>query len=251
MSAPTLGQRFRNARKREGLTQEALGLKISVTQATIANYEAESSFNPATRQKLEEILGPLTLKKSLLMLIVSRVNLRLLAFGYAKTEPRKAYPFRSLPRRLISQLPRFTTLKNGRIKNPQSATKSSLAAVFNEKIPEEIEKEIDEEQRIEGLGSLIDFDPLDKAKWPPCSGVYVLYDVSQRPIYVGKAKKIAGRLGSHEQKFWFKYPIVAYGSFIEVMDKNTRHQLEQVLIKFLKTNAVLNKQSVESFEEEE
>jgi transcriptional regulator with XRE-family HTH domain len=125
-------------------------------------------------------------------------------------------------------------IENGKIKNPQSATKASLAAAFHERIHDEIEKEIDEEQSIEGLGNLIDFDPLDKAKWPQCAGVYVLYDVSQRPIYVGKAEKIASRLKNHEQQFWYKYPIVAYASYIEVTNKVTRHQLEQVLIKFLK-----------------
>ncbi len=45
--------------------------------------------------------------------------------------------------------------------------------------------------------------------------------------------------------FWYKDPIVKYGSFIEVKDKTLRSQLELVLIKVLKNNAVINKQGVE------
>jgi hypothetical protein len=40
---------------------------------------------------------------------------------------------------------------------------------------------------IEGVGNLVDFDPHDDANFPSGPGVYVFYDVSQRPIYVGKA----------------------------------------------------------------
>jgi excinuclease UvrABC nuclease subunit len=77
----------------------------------------------------------------------------------------------------------------------------------------------------------------------------VLYDNTERPVYVGKGKKIAARLKVHEkQKFWIE-PLVTYASYIEVKNEKTRHQLEQVLIKFLKSNAVLNKQSVEGFDE--
>jgi hypothetical protein len=52
-------------------------------------------------------------------------------------------------------------------------------------------------------------------------------------------------VGGHEDKFWFKFPIVSHGAYIEVKDDALRHQVEQVLIKFLKSNAVINKQSVD------
>lgn len=95
-----------------------------------------------------------------------------------------------------------------------------------------------------------DFDPYDETQWPEGPGVYVLYDVTERPVYVGKGQKIATRLKAHEkQKFWIK-PFVSYASFIEVKDATMRHQLEQVLIKFLKSNAVINVQSVEGFGDE-
>ncbi len=61
---------------------------------------------------------------------------------------------------------------------------------------------------------------------------------------MGKSRSIAERLDDHEDKFWFKAPIVQSASFIKVEDEDTRHKLEQVLIKFLKSNAVINQQGV-------
>jgi len=112
-------------------------------------------------------------------------------------------------------------------------------------VPEDVRTEMEEEQEIAGLGPLTDFDPHCAEDRPKVPGVYVFYDVSDRPVYVGKAKDIKGRVGSHEEKFWFKYPIVSHAAYVEIADQNLRHQVEQVLIKFLKSNAVINKQSVD------
>ena len=72
--------------------------------------------------------------------------------------------------------------------------------------------------------------------------MYVLYDISQRPIYVGKASNIAGRLNDHGTRFWYKRPLVETGAYIEIQNKLLRDQIETVLIQFLKNNAVINKQ---------
>jgi hypothetical protein len=92
---------------------------------------------------------------------------------------------------------------------------------------------------------LTDFDPYDDRNLPSVAGVYVFYDVSERPIYVGKAATISNRVKEHKDKFWFKFPIVDHAAYIPVSDEKVRHQIEQVLIKFLKSNAVINRQSVE------
>ncbi len=59
----SLGQRIRRARQREGLTQEALGQKVGVKQATVAVWEGGGGLTAANRKKLEEVLGPLTIKR--------------------------------------------------------------------------------------------------------------------------------------------------------------------------------------------
>jgi len=39
-------------------------------------------------------------------------------------------------------------------------------------VPNEVVTDIEREQAIVGLGSLIDFDPDSKDDWPKCAGVY-------------------------------------------------------------------------------
>ena len=73
----------------------------------------------------------------------------------------------------------------------------------------------------------------------------MFYDVSQRPIYVGMSDDVRRRILDHSEKFWFKAPIVETGSYVEIKDKTLRRQVETLLIKFLKSNAVLNRQNVE------
>ena len=98
-----------------------------------------------------------------------------------------------------------------------------------------------------GLGPLVDFDPHHEADLPAVTGVYVFYDVSDRPVYVGKTpvRTIRDRVKDHNDKFWFKRPIVDHAAYIEVADQNLCAQIEQILIRFLKSNAVPNKQHVD------
>ena len=98
---------------------------------------------------------------------------------------------------------------------------------------------------VQGLGSLVDFDPHADDERPEEPGIYVFYDISERPIYVGEARNVRIRIRGHEEKFWFKRPIVESASWIRVEDEILRKQIETLLIKFLKSNAVINKQNVE------
>jgi hypothetical protein len=132
-------------------------------------------------------------------------------------------------------------IENGKFQNPQAATRDKLAKALCPADPPPSPPP----PTATGVGVLTDFDPHSTQDWPKCSSVYVLYDISQRPIYIGQGIDIAVRLNHHIGMFWYKDPIVKYGSFIEVKDKTLRSQLELVLIKVLKNNAVINKQGVE------
>jgi len=98
---------------------------------------------------------------------------------------------------------------------------------------------------VDDVGELIDFNPHNYADLPATPGIYVLYDVSERPIYVGQASDIRSRIGSHNEKFWFKDPIVHTAAYVTIEDKVLRKKIETLLIRFLKSNAVLNKQNVD------
>ncbi len=132
-------------------------------------------------------------------------------------------------------------IENGKFQNPQAATKSKLTAALKLTTPPP-----DKPSPIAGIGPLEDFYPHDKTDWPKCSGVYVLYDKNERPVYVGQSSNISIRLSHHFGMFWFKHPIVAKGSFVEVKDATLRKQLESALIRFMKKSLVINVQGVKS-----
>lgn len=131
-------------------------------------------------------------------------------------------------------------IENGQIKNPRPETRAALAMALKESVPQSVEAEILRNFEIPGLGEFQDFVPHDKDQWPRAAGIYVLYDISDRPIYVGQGNVVHSRLREHEQKFWYKRPIVDKASFIQVDDGELRMRIETILIKFLRSNAVIN-----------
>ena len=73
----------------------------------------------------------------------------------------------------------------------------------------------------------------------------MLYDISGRPLYIGQRMSIDKRLRNHNDKFWFKPPIVQTDSYVQIDEKPLRERVEAVFIKFLKSNAVINKRLVD------
>jgi len=109
----------------------------------------------------------------------------------------------------------------------------------------EAKEEAREEATIEEVGEWFDFDPNNPTEWTAGAGIYVPYDIANRPIYVGQGQRISTRLRDHQEKFWFRAPIVQNAAYVSIESKLLREQIEKVLIKFLKSNAVLNQQNVE------
>jgi transcriptional regulator with XRE-family HTH domain len=246
--AADIGQRIRRTRQREGLTQAELAEKIGVTQGAIAAWEgSRASPTEANKKKLKSILGWARVRAS--SEPSQDVGEEVSSFGAWLREQRleKSLSVPELAKRANVSSPAIYNIENGKIQNPQANTRQRIAAALETAVPDMVVDETTESQEVPGLGALTDFEPHEKKDWPTCAGVYVLYDVSQRPIYVGKGDKISTRLRVHEEKFWFRRTMVEYASYIEVQDKALRHQLEQALIKFLKNNAVINKQSTDEF----
>ncbi len=142
--------------------------------------------------------------------------------------------------------PQIYNIIAGRSRNPQQKTRERLEAALEAKPAGEAKPA---EVTIPGMGDLTDFDPHDQTLLPDVPGVYVFYDITDRPVYVGKAVKgqrtIRVRVREHYEKFWFKRPIVDNAAYIEIGDEELCKSVERALIKFLKSNAVLNKQHVE------
>lgn len=213
-------------------------------------WEAGGGLTDANQKKVEQILGPLSAKTQANTGAIPGPEIS--SFGLWLREQRSKAPM-SVPE-LATQSGVSTAaiyrIEGGIIQNPQSSTLDKLSKALKLSVPIQVVKETEQSQEIAGLGTLTDFLPHSKNTWPKCAGVYALYDVSQRPIYIGKADKISARLSQNYDRFWCKSHIVEFGSYFEVKDKQLRHQLEQVMIKFLKSSAVINKQSTEGFDEE-
>ncbi len=130
---------------------------------------------------------------------------------------------------------------NGVTRSPRPETRKKLADAIQGIVPAEVEAKIESEATpLPGL-AWVDFTPNDLETVPKQGGVYVFYDITDRPVYVGKSdRNVRNRVRDHQTRFWFKYPLVVRGSFLAVADPVLCVQIETVLIKFLGKHALLN-----------
>ncbi|WP_336799489.1 hypothetical protein [Kaistia sp. MMO-174] len=133
----------------------------------------------------------------------------------------------------------------GNTASPKKETRDRLAAALNEAIPEAIQTEIAEQSMPIAGYDWVDFTPSDLETVPEQSGVYVFYDVTDRPVYVGKSSKnVRTRVKDHKTRFWFQAPLVVRGAFLAIPDPDMCLKIETVLIKFLGKHALLNSKGV-------
>ena len=127
---------------------------------------------------------------------------------------------------------------NGKTQSPRPETRAKLAQALNEVIPAEVEIQIEKEAAaVPGL-SWSDFTPSDLQTIPQAGGVYVFYDTTDRPVYVGMSKaNVRARVKDHQTRFWFKEPLVVRGAFLEIPDPELCLKIETILIKFLGKHA--------------
>lgn len=98
--------------------------------------------------------------------------------------------------------------------SPRQETRDKLAKALKKKVPVKIQKQLDEDaSAIPGL-AWVDFTPSDLQTIPESGGVYVSYDTTDRPVYVGMSKaNVRQRVRDHQTRFWFKEPLVVRGAF--------------------------------------
>lgn len=240
---PNLGETVSSSLLRErrlanALSQADLAKRLSVSQALISQWESGKA-KPSNNQfdRLNEILGQLTSASEIATEAESQTPI---AAWLSRSLAKNDLTATELAARAKVSTPTIYNILAGRAQNPQSKTITALEKALDDKF--ESRKEVSEASQISGIGELIDFNPYEKDEIPSRPGVYVLYDISQRPIYVGKARKISDRLRDHSDRFWYKRPLVETGAYVEVSDEKLRSQIETVLIQFLKNNAVINKQ---------
>jgi transcriptional regulator with XRE-family HTH domain len=229
------GADIKRLRVEADLTQTQLAEKMKVSQTMISAWETgRVAISGDTEKQLSQLFGRQRSGSS---------N----PFGsWLKREREKRnWTVQELANKAKISAPAIYNIEAGRITTPRGQTKEAIADALNTTIPSDVAELVKSESEIAGLGSFLGFDPHERDEWPDAPGVYVLYDLTDRPVYIGQGRNIAIRIRDHEQKKWFLSPIVETASYIEVPDEQLREQIESLLIKFLKSNAVLNKQKVD------
>lgn len=246
----TTGERVRRNRIRVGWTQADLGEKVGVSQMTVSNWESgKAVLKGEQKQQVFALLG-LTKTEAEEAEAQSpqpsqETGPSAVAAWLTRTRLDRKMSVPELAEASDVTAGQIYNIESGRTTNPRPSTIQKLEAALKERLPSETKAEIKEEATVEGVGEFFEFDPHDPDDWPDVPGIYVLYDISDRPIYVGQGSSIRKRIRDHEEKFWFKHPIVSTASYISVPEGELRRKIESILIRFLKRNAVINKQGVE------
>ncbi len=244
------GELLKSARLSEGLSRLKAAQKLNVSQLSIFNWENQrASPQAANVDALVQVFGGDAFNPETAMKADGEGNLSLATWVFQK-RTEKGWSRRQLANAAdVSQMT-IWNIETGRTLNPQSETIERLENALEEQIPEDLTADITEaaELEVEGVGPFTEFDPHDEESLPKIAGIYVFYDISERPVYVGKAENIAKRIRDphtdHWDKFWYRPPIVQSGAYVRVENEQLRHQIEAVMIKFMKSNAVINKQGV-------
>ena len=140
--------------------------------------------------------------------------------------------------------PGIWNIVKGNTRYPRETTRNKISAALNQPVPEELEKKLQSEATVSGF-VWTDFSPYDLQTIPTAGGVYVFYDITGRPVYVGKSRtNVRNRVNDHQTRFWFKHPLVDRGSFLAISDPAMCDTIEMVLIKFMGTHALLNVKGV-------
>ena len=239
------GKILLDLRRTENMTQEMLGKKLQIAQPIVSQIESGKQ-TPSSVQ-VEAIIDIFGLQP-----FVDGSSTKLEANSLLSNWLRHAMEEKSMTvkdlveRTGLSRTP-IDSILNGKDSNPRVRTKEKLQEALGIQIDQDIEAEIkrDADLGVDGVGAFTDFDPYDWNDVPRVPGIYVFYDISDRPIYVGMGSSIYNRCRDHEQKFWYKSPVVYKASYVEVPDRTLREQIERVMIRFMKSNAVINKQLVD------
>lgn len=249
----TAGESFdakalRRSRKQRKWTQHDLATRLGVSRSLISQWEKGRALpNPSQAAKLRELFStvPVSVAKAP---VNHRGKSSAMTFGDWVAEQRmlQGVSQGQLAQAAGVSMQSISNIETGRTPNPRPSTRRRIEQALGEDLPAPIASMQTRESEIEGIGEYQDFDPHDKEDYPSEPGVYVFYDRSDRPIYVGRSENIARRVRQHSEKFWFKAPIVDRAAFIPVADAQTRNQIESVLIKFLRSNAVLNQKGTDT-----
>jgi transcriptional regulator with XRE-family HTH domain len=155
-------------------------------------------------------------------------------------------PHRSSWEKIITALTSAAQESSGSSEEDQIGEGASSRAEEIKKEAEEVVDHASLDNSIDEIGSLVDFEPHDDDNLPSEPGIYIFYDVTDRPTYIGQSKDIRRRIrGNHDEKFWYREPIVNTAAYIRIENEAQRKQIEKLLITVLRSHALINKAHVQ------
>ena len=252
-----MGKSFRNrlkyARGKAGLSQSEVGEKFHVSQGAVWTWESGSSEPRGdTYDKVLDWIehsenGQKPPRKSTARIEEDIPGGRETSgFGEWLLNERQS---RGLSRAKLAEKAGLSsqavyTIEAGIVRSPWKKTRERLvAALGSDPLPREVAQEIKEETEVQGVGEFSDFSPWDDSMIPEEPCVYVYYDRTHRPIYVGQTNNLQRRNKQHqEQDRWFFRRLVERGGYFRVEADAKRTEIEKVLIQFLGRNTLFNKQ---------
>jgi transcriptional regulator with XRE-family HTH domain len=226
-------------RVKKDWTQKKLADELNVSQTLISFWEKGSQRpNAEMREKLVEVFGAgfrdeETFGMSLGEWLRSKREERKLTMG-------------ELAQKTGLSWPAIKLIEDGVTQSPHRKTVEALEKVLGE-LPSVQSKDFEDERKVAGF-DLIGINDIDD--WQaeasrtrekiPC--IYIIYDKSNRPVYIGQTDNLYRRFKNHEREFWWKKPIAHRYAYIVVEDAKFRRDVEKVMIKLVGTHALMNEQ---------
>jgi transcriptional regulator with XRE-family HTH domain len=185
---PAFGQWITAARTARNVTIKELAARAKINARTLREIETGKRPNPShvTRDKLKRALEGV--QESATATVEGDDG------GDTAPTASEAYGEWLLSERSAGNLTRQDLAEKAGI-NPRTlreiergkrhgspATRKNLEAALGSSPPTSVKKIVDEETTIEGVGQFADFNPHDPDEIPNVPGVYVFYDISDRPI---------------------------------------------------------------------
>ncbi len=210
MADKSLGQVLKEARVSIGITQAQLAERMATHQPVISQWENDDAA-PAEQQRtrLTEVLGISFSDQGDKASESEETSEAPSAFGAWLNQTRitKKLSVAELSQKSNVKAVTIYAIESGRVENPRAQTREALSKALDEAVPDETTEQTEAQAKIEGVGELFDFDPHDENDWPNSPGIYVFYDISSRPVYVGQGQDIRVRIRDHYTRFWFKQPM--------------------------------------------
>lgn len=191
-------KRLRSFRTSEGLSQKQLAEALEVSQVTVSNWETGStSPRKGMIAKLVSKFGPELIDLDSLS-EASLPSSSLAQWLYAQRVGA------GLTRSELATKAKITSqtvynIERGRVTSPHPPTIEGLRSALDQRIPD-FSGQIGGGRDAVDLGDFLEFDPHDLQNLPDVAGIYVFYDISDRPIYVGQSGNIAERIASRLRK---------------------------------------------------